>query len=167
MKKVLLFSLILLTLTLSACAPMDLSRDGQYSAEVALSGGSGRASLDSPAEITITDGVMTARITWSSPYYDFVLVDGVKYLPVNTSGNSVFEVPVTALDQDIVISAETTAMSQPHVIDYTLYFDSSTLKSIGGDTIVGIVIIAAAVALTGAAVIFVMRRRKAEGDHER
>jgi len=26
------------------------------------------------------------------------------------------------------IEAETTAMSEPHMIEYTLYFDSSTIK---------------------------------------
>ncbi len=163
MKKVFIFLLILLLLALCACTPADLSREGQYSVEVTLSGGSGRASVVSPTNIIITGDVMTACIAWSSPYYDFMLVDGVKYLPVDTGNNSVFEIPVAALDRDIAISAETTAMSQPHLIDYTLHFDSSTLKPTGGNTIVGTVIIAAVVASAAVvAVMVVMRRRKAE-----
>ena len=57
-----------------------------------------------------------------------MIVDGEQYLPVNTSGNSTFEIPVSALDADIAVQAETTAMSEPHMIDYTLRFDSGSLK---------------------------------------
>lgn len=164
MKRVLLFSLVLLLFVGFACAPADLSSDGQYSVEVTLTGGSGRASVASPAELTIADGVMTARIVWSSPYYDYMLVDGTKYLPVNTGGNSEFEIPVTTLECDIALSAETSAMSQPHVIDYTLRFDAATLKPAGGGSTAGIVILAAALALGGAAaIVCVRRKRKAEG----
>ncbi|WP_126513827.1 hypothetical protein [Slackia heliotrinireducens] len=71
---------------------------------------------------------MTATIVWSSPNYDLMIVDGTEYYPVNTSGNSVFEIPVSALDEDLAVQAETTAMSQPHLIDYTLRFDSDSLS---------------------------------------
>ena len=40
---------------------------------------------------------MTATIVWSSPNYDYMIVDGEKYLPTNTEGNSTFEIPVSAL----------------------------------------------------------------------
>lgn len=46
---------------------------------------------------------MTAEITWSSPNYDYMIVDGEKYLPVNTEGNSVFEIPVAALDTALAV----------------------------------------------------------------
>lgn len=107
--------------------------DGQYTIAVTLSGGSGKATVESPTELTIEDGAMTAAVKWSSPNYDFMMVDGTKYLPTNTGGNSTFEVPVSALDQDIAVSADTTAMSQPQLIDYTLRFDSSTLTAVGAD----------------------------------
>ncbi len=161
MKKLLAFPLILLLLALSACTSADGTlQNGQYTIEVALSGGSGRASVASPAEMTVADGAMTARMIWSSPNYDFMLVNGTKYLPVNTSGNSAFEVPVSALDEDISISAETTAMSQPHVIDYTLRFDSSTLQAAGGDQIVMITIVATVVILIATVTAVVLSRRK-------
>ena len=163
MKKLLVFPLMLLLLALCACAwAGGTLRDGQYTIEVTLSGGSGRASIASPAQMTVADGAMTARIIWSSPNYDFMLVNGSRYLPVNTSGNSAFEVPVSALDRDIVISAETTAMSEPHVIEYTLYFDSTTLKA-AVETQTAIIIIIAATAFLAAiifAVILVRRKRK-------
>ncbi len=129
MKKLLVFPLILLLLALSACAPADgTPRDGQYTVEVTLSGGSGRATVESPAELTVADGAATAVIVWSSPNYDYMLIGGTKYEPVNTGGNSTFEIPVV-LDEDMPAVADTTAMSTPHEIDYTLRFDSATLKS--------------------------------------
>jgi len=56
-------------------------------------------------------------------------VDGEKYLPVNTEGNSVFEIPVAALDTALAVTADTTAMSTPHEIEYTLTFDSASLTA--------------------------------------
>ena len=100
---------------------------GTYTAEVALAGGSGRASVESPAVLTVTPEGCTARIVWSSPHYDFMMVDGVRYEPVNTEGNSVFEIPLTVFDTPVAVQADTTAMSQPHLIDYTLRFDSATV----------------------------------------
>ena len=102
--------------------------DGDYTTEVTLEGGSGRATVDSPAAITIKDGEATATIVWSSPYYDYMLVNDEKYLPVNKDGNSTFEIPIAEFDTEMEVTADTTAMSQPHAIDYTLNFDSSTLK---------------------------------------
>jgi hypothetical protein len=102
--------------------------DGIYTAEVTLAGGSGRTSIESPANITITNGTMTATIIWGSPSYEYMLIDEVYYYPVNTTGNSTFEIPVS-MDKDIEVTAQTVAMSAPHDIDYTLRFDSATLKS--------------------------------------
>ncbi len=102
--------------------------DGTYTCEVTLEGGSGRATVESPAALTVADGKMTAIIVWSSPNYDYMLVDGEKYLPTNTEGNSTFEIPVAALDTALDVTADTVAMSTPHEIEYTLTFDSASLK---------------------------------------
>ena len=102
--------------------------DGTYTCEVTLEGGSGRATVESPAALTVADGKMTATIVWSSPNYDYMLVDGEKYLPTNTEGNSTFEIPVAALDTALDVTADTVAMSTPHEIEYTLTFDSASLK---------------------------------------
>lgn len=104
-------------------------RTGTYTCNVTLEGGSGRATIESPTELTVADGKMTAEITWSSPNYDYMIVDGEKYLPVNTEGNSVFEIPVAALDTALAVTADTTAMSTPHEIEYTLTFDSASLTA--------------------------------------
>ena len=53
--------------------------DGEYTANVKLEGGSGRASVDSEAKIKVTDGQAYATIVWSSSHYDYMLVDGQKY----------------------------------------------------------------------------------------
>ena len=95
---------------------------------VTLQGGTGKATIESPAKLLVKDGKMTGVIVWSSSNFDKMVVDGEEYLPVPRAGNSTFEVPVSALDKDIAIQAETTAMSEPHMIDYTLHFDSSTLQ---------------------------------------
>lgn len=102
--------------------------DGEYTVEVALEGGSGKASVESPAVLRKNGDEFIAVITWSSPHYDYMIVDGQKYEPVNTEGNSVFEIPVLAFDGPMEVIADTTAMSEPHEIEYTLTFDSSTVK---------------------------------------
>ena len=103
--------------------------DGTYTCEVTLEGGSGRATVESPAALTVADGKMTAAIVWSSPNYDYMIVDGEKLFPVNTDGNSVFEIPVSAFDTPITVIGDTVAMSKPHEIEYTLTFLSDTLKN--------------------------------------
>lgn len=98
--------------------------DGEYDIEVSLEGGTGKATVESPAKLVVKDGTMTLTLVWSSSHYDLMVVDGQEYLPVNDSGNSVFEIPVTSVEGDLAIQAETTAMSTPHLIDYTLKFEA-------------------------------------------
>ena len=108
---------------------MSALADGSYTIELTMEGGSGRASIQSPAQLAITDGAATATLEWSSPNYDYMLVNGEKYLPVNTEGNSVFEVPVEALDAPLTMIGDTVAMSTPHEVEYTVTFHSETLES--------------------------------------
>ena len=103
--------------------------DKEYSIQVDLEGGSGKASVSSPTLMLIKDGKMYARLQWSSSNYDYMIVDGEKYLNESEEGrNSVFTVPVTALDDKMEVIAYTLAMGAPHEIDYTLTFDSSSLE---------------------------------------
>ena len=103
-------------------AAAETPADGEYNVTVVLEGGSGRATVDSPAALTVADGKMTATIVWSSPNYDYMIVDGEKYLPTNTEGNSTFVIPVAALGTPLSVTADTVAMSTPHEIEYTLTF---------------------------------------------
>ncbi len=102
--------------------------EGEHEIEVTLEGGSGRATIDSPAKLTVKDGKYTLTVAWSSPHYDYMLVDGQKYEPVNTEGNSVFEIPVETIKKPLEVVADTVAMSEPHEIEYTITFDVATLK---------------------------------------
>ena len=109
-------------------ADAEVPADGSYTCEVTLEGGSGRATVESPAALTVADGKMSATLVWSSPNYDYMIVDGEKYLPTNTEGNSTFEIPVAALDTALTVTADTVAMSTPHEIEYTLTFAADSLK---------------------------------------
>ena len=102
-----------------AGSEMDLE-DGEYEAELELEGGTGRASVDSPAKLVVKDGEAVLTVIWSSPYYDYMLVDGEKYEPVNKEGNSTFEIPVAKLNEPITVIGDSTAMSEPHEIEYKL-----------------------------------------------
>lgn len=108
---------------------MSALADGTYTIELTMEGGSGRASIQSPAQLAIADGAATATLEWSSPNYDYMLVNSEKYLPVNTEGNSVFEVPVEALDAPLTMIGDTVAMSTPHEVEYTVTFHSDTLQN--------------------------------------
>ncbi len=133
--------------------------DGTYTVEVSLSGGSGRASVKSPAELTVSGEAMTARIEWSSSNYDLMIVDGERYLPVNADGDSVFLIPVADLTLPLGVQAETVAMSEPHLIDYTLSFDAASVRPTASSPIpwiTGAVLLVCAVS----AVLFLGRKRR-------
>ena len=102
--------------------------NGEYTVDVALVGGSGEVAVESPAKLIVIDGAITATIVWSSPDYTQMVVDGVQYLPVPRTGNSTFQIPVSALDADIPVQVEIAAAGEPRTIDCVLRFDSGTLK---------------------------------------
>lgn len=104
-------------------------QDGTYQVEASLEGGSGRAYIESPTQITVINGEITAKIVFSSEYYDYVVVDGEKYEPVNETGNSAFEIPVPALDQAFPVVADTVAMSEAHEIEYTITLHSDSIAA--------------------------------------
>ncbi len=143
---ILIAALILMCLMTGLAVAAGVPADGAYTVEATLSGGSGRASVESPSQMTVTDGAATAIIIWSSPYYEYMTVGGETYYPISDDGNSTFEIPVT-LDEALPVSALTVAMSEPHEIDYTLYFDSATIRSADGGTPVVWYVAAAAAAV--------------------
>lgn len=118
--------LLILAIAVSGCGQKEIT-DGVYTADVVLTGGSGRASVESPAKIVIADGKITATVIWSSPFYEYMMVGETRYDPIQLEGNAAFEIPVV-LDEDMSVSALTVAMSEPHLVEYTLRFDSKSLK---------------------------------------
>lgn len=107
--------------------PSDLA-DGEYTVEVFLAGGSGRAKIISPAVLMVENGKAVVRIAWNSPYYDYMVVAEERIEPIKTGEHSTFEFPLEAFDKPIAVIADTTAMSKPYEIAYTLTFSESSLK---------------------------------------
>ena len=101
--------LLVMLISFAGCTTKkaDTLADGTYLVDVRMEGGSGRATVASPTEITVKNGEMTATIIWSSSHYDYMLVDGEKY---------------ENEEEPLDVVGDTTAMSTPHEIDYTLYF---------------------------------------------
>ena len=56
-------------------------------------------------------------------------MDGERYEPAIKDGHSMFVIPVKTLDKPLTVIADTTAMSTPHEIEYTITFDTSSLKN--------------------------------------
>ena len=103
--------------------------DGTYLIDVELAGGTGKADIPSPAKLEVSKGLGAATLVWTSPNYDYMLVEGKKYLSISKTGaNSTFQIPVTAYDEGVPVIGDTTAMSESHEIEYTLTFDASTVR---------------------------------------
>lgn len=103
--------------------------DGEYSIELSMSGGSGKASVETPTLLTVEDGKLYARIVWSSSNYDYMLVEGQRYDNISEGGNSTFLIPVTTVDEEMVVLADTLAMGTPHEIEYRLQFYADSIGS--------------------------------------
>lgn len=126
--------------------------DGCYTIGLSVQGGTGRATIASPSPLVVTDGAAAAVLAWDSPNYDYMVVNGSKYFPINKDGDSVFEIPVLAFDQEIPVIADTTAMSKPYEVSYTLIFHSDTIKrKYQRDTAAFVVLAAMALAVAAAA----------------
>ncbi|MDE6934951.1 MAG: hypothetical protein K2P26_05015 [Oscillospiraceae bacterium] len=99
-----------------------------YMISVTLEGGSGRATVESPVKLHYEGWTCWATIIWSSPNFDYMKVDGQRYDPINSEGNSTFKIPVSAFDQPLTVIADTVAMSEPHEVEYILTFDSASMQ---------------------------------------
>ena len=100
---------------------------------------------------------------YPSSLHSALLPSGVlPILPVNEEGNSVFEIPVTVFDEPVEILAETTAMSRPHEVEYTLTFSSESISSAEGTDLPNGIIWAAVVILAAAAAVCLVKKRKKE-----
>ena len=137
---------------------VDMS-DGTYKIDVVLEGGSGRATITSPATLVVKEGCAYAQIEWSSSHYDYMKVGETTYDPINADGNSVFELPVTVMDKPMDVIADTTAMSVPHEIEYTLTFASDSITS-GKQAAPGQQIIYLAVVVAAGVVVVILTKKK-------
>ena len=129
-RKTLCIVLVLLLLVAVGCEKKARAlADGTYTVAATLNGGTGKAKIASPLQLTVQDGKITATLVWSSANYDYMKVDGVRYDAVIEDGHSVFTVPVASLEEPLPVVADTVAMSTPHEIEYTITFDPATLAA--------------------------------------
>ena len=131
----LLIAVMLSFIMLTSCKnTTDTIEDGTYTIAVDLSGGSGRASVESPMTIDVQGKLVTATVIWSSKNYDLMRIGDQSYYPTNEDGNSTFQIPVQSLEQPLDFTAQTVAMSEPHQIDYSIVFDTSSITKVDNDT---------------------------------
>ena len=147
----------------TGAVPIDLP-DGEYSIEVNMTGGSGRASVSSPTWLIVKDGYAYARLLWSSSYYDYMIVDEVRYDNQTDDGsNSTFVIPILAMDEEIPVVADTTAMGDPVEIDYNLTFYSNTVDdkdAIPQEAAVKVLILALIIIAVGGVLNYVLKKRR-------
>ncbi len=91
---------------------------------ITMEGGSGKAYIQSPVEVTVKNDAITARLIWSSKNYDYMIVDGVRYENENPGGESTFTIPVATLDEPLTVIGDTVAMSTPHEIEYVITWNT-------------------------------------------
>ena len=129
-----------------------------------MRGGSGRASVSSPTWLIVKDGYAYARLLWSSSYYDYMIVDEVRYDNQTDDGsNSTFVIPILAMDEEIPVVADTTAMGDPVEIDYNLTFYSTTVDdkdAIPQEAAVKVLILALIIIAVGGVLNYVLKKRR-------
>ena len=112
-------------------------QDGTYQVSVSLSGGKmGHNDVLSPCTVTVSGGVPYAtlvfkRVTapWHAPSYEWLRTSRGTVYPVVNEGNytnTFNQVPLPGLGS-VSITTLSTAMSEPHEISYTLYFDPGAI----------------------------------------
>ena len=143
--------------------PIDM-KDGTYSIQVALIGGSGRASVTTPTWLIVKDGKAYAKLLWSSTYYDYMVVGGKKYLnETKDGGNSTFTIPIAKMDAPMPVIADTTAMGDPLEIEYALTFYEASISDknkVPQEAAIHVLIIALIIILSGAVLNFLVKRKR-------
>ena len=145
--------------------PVDIDlEDGEYSIQVNMTGGSGRASVTSPTWLIVKDGKAYARLMWSSTYYDYMILGNKTYLNETTDGgNSTFTIPITAMDERMPVIADTTAMGDPVEIEYELTFYQDTVGSksqIPQEAAINVLIVSVIIIVIGGILNIVIKRRR-------
>ena len=138
--------------------------DGTYSIEVNMTGGSGRASVSSPTWLIVEDGRAYARLLWSSSYYDYMIVDEERFDNLTDDGSSsTFKIPILAMDEEIPVVADTTAMGDPVEIEYYLTFYSDTVDDVDAipqEAAIKVLGLAIIVIVVGGILNYALKRRR-------
>ena len=100
-----------------------------YLIDITFEGGTGKAHIESPVEVTSVDGNLSAVFVWSSENYDYMIVDGIRYDNENPGGPSTFTVSIDNITEPLNVIGDTVAMSTPHEIEYTIIWGKKTVTS--------------------------------------
>ena len=115
-------------------------QDGTYSVPVSLSEGRmSHNAIVSPCSVTISGGQIYATLVFKRvsddgiPQYSyFTTTAGTVYPQQYGAHAQIFSnAPLPSLGS-VNVTMETTAMSTPHTLNYTLYFDDSAIPTVGG-----------------------------------
>ncbi len=114
--------LLLSTVFVTSCGSQGVTsaQKETYLIDITFEGGTGKAYIKSPVEVTDVDGQLTARFVWSSKNYDYMIVGGVKYENENEGGESTFTVDIDSTTGTLPVVGDTVAMSTPHEIEYLI-----------------------------------------------
>lgn len=155
---------LLIAALMCAMIPCYALADGAYCVDVTMTGGSGKASVTSPAAMDIKDGQAYAELIWSSGNYDYMLVEGTRYDNLAEEGmNSRFYIPVTDWDTPMEVVADTTAMGKPIEIHYalTFYADSVADRSeLPQDAAIRVLYMAAAIIVVGGVLNYWIKKKR-------
>ncbi len=123
---------LLCSIIVTSCGTQEVTsiEDGSYKCELTMEGGTGKAYINSPVDITIKNGSIYATLVWSSENYDYMIVDDNKYLNENPGGYSTFTIPISDISSPLTVTGDTVAMSRPHEIEYVLTFGELTRCSL-------------------------------------
>lgn len=122
-----LFTLCMLLVPMCAVHAKDEEatlKNGTYpvleSSFVKADGGTSKRTFTVGETLEVKEGVAYVTITVDSVSYTKAKVNEIEYAGTKNGGNTTFEIPTT-LNENVAVSLYTTAMSDPHWIDFTMY----------------------------------------------
>lgn len=106
----------------SVCDVSEIERfpEGEHQVRVILDGGSGRAGIVNPACLKVSEKKSFLKVQWTSSNYDYMIVNGVKYMNQTPGEKSTFTFEIPDMTKPVKVIADTTAMGNPHEIEYTI-----------------------------------------------
>ncbi len=133
MKKLLsILITLLIVFGVTSCGTQEATSAKQtYLVDITFEGGSGKAYIKSPVEVTDDNGSLTAKFVWSSKNYDYMIVDGVIYENENEGAESTFTVEIDNITEPIKVIGDTVAMSTPHEIEYLITWGKKEISDAG------------------------------------
>jgi iron complex transport system substrate-binding protein len=133
MKKLLsILITLLIVFGVTSCGTQEATSAKQtYLVDITFEGGSGKAYIKSPVEVTDDNGSLTAKFVWSSKNYDYMIVDGVRYENENEGAESTFTVEIDNVTDPLKVIGDTVAMSTPHEIEYLITWGKKEISDAG------------------------------------